>query len=65
MDKPTCTEKKDLAFREMRHRIPLDGSNAIEVYLTSTERNWYRPVMYYMAVMDCENNLHTTIGDHL
>ena len=47
----------DMAFKTMRHRIPLDGSNAHQVFLTSTERNWYRPVMYYMAVMDCDNNL--------
>lgn len=48
----------------MRHRIPLDGSNAHEVYLTSYERNWFRPVMYYVAVMDCDDYLHEAIGDN-
>jgi len=64
MKNPSCEKKMDMAFKTMRHRIPLDGSNAMEVYLTSYERNWYRPVMYYVAVMDCDDYLHEAIGDN-
>ena len=27
-----------------------------------TERNWFRPVMYYMAVMDCDDEIHNILG---
>jgi len=64
MENPTCKEKKQLAFRQQVYRIPLDGSEAEESYITETERNDKQPVMYYMAVMDCDNNIHNAIGDH-
>lgn len=64
MKNPSCAEKRELAFRQLLHRIPLDGSEALESYVTRTERNWHRPVMYYMAVMDCDDNIHNMLGDN-
>ena len=62
MQDPSCADKRELAFRQLAHRIPLDGSEAMESYVTRTERNWRRPVMYYMAVMDCDDNIHNALG---
>ena len=61
MKNPTCEDKQELAFRIDRPRIPLDGT-LIDGYVTKTERNWYMPQMYYMAVMDCDQNIHQTVG---
>jgi len=57
MGNATCEEKKELAFKTELARIPLDGSTGHPFYLTRTERNWYRPMMYYMTVMDCNNQI--------
>ena len=58
---PTCAQKEELAFRISRARVPLDGK-AVEGYVTMTERNWLGPTMYYMAVMDCDDEVHGVLG---
>jgi hypothetical protein len=45
-----------------RARVPLDGKKAVEGYVTMTERNWLGPTMYYMAVMDCDDEIHGVLG---
>ena len=30
--------------------------------MTLTERNWFRPVMYYVAVMDCDDEIQNILG---
>lgn len=58
---PSCKDKEDLAFRKDKARVPVDGSQN-EGYVTLTERNWFRPVMYYVAVMDCDDEIHNILG---
>ena len=60
---PSCKEKQELAFKIDRPRIPLDGSEVIS-WVTKTERNWYHPEMYFMAVMDCDEQIQKVIGDN-
>ena len=31
--------------------------------VTYTERNWYRNVLYYVAVLDCEDDLYKSLGN--
>jgi len=45
-----------LAFRLVRARVPVDGSRS-EGWVTKTERNWHMPSMYFMAVMDCDDEV--------
>jgi len=36
-----------------------------ESYLTRTDRNWFHPVMYYIAVFDCEDDVEKVLGSNL
>lgn len=65
MDKPgaTCQEKEALAFAVERARVPVSG-NTTTGYVTLTERNWFTPMMYYMAVMDCDDEVHSVLGEN-
>jgi hypothetical protein len=29
------------------------------------ERNWFMPKMYYIAVMDCDDEIHDALGDSI
>ena len=50
----SCKEKEELAFKVGRPRLPVDGKET-EYVITNTERNWFHPEMYFMAVMDCHD----------
>ena len=63
LQSPTCAQKEELAFRTTRARVPLDGK-PVEGYVTLTERNWLGPTMYYMAVMDCDGEVHGVLGSN-
>ena len=52
----TCKQKEELAFRLTRARVPLDGTKTTG-WVTTTERNWHLPSMYFMAVMDCDDEI--------
>jgi len=52
LEDPTCKQKEDLAFHISRPRIPIDGTERSDM-VTRTERNWFHPQMYMMAIMDC------------
>ena len=58
---PTCKQKEDLAFQLSRPRIPIDGTERND-FVTRTERNWYHPQMYIMAVMDCHSQVDSVLG---
>ena len=58
-----CKAKQELAMTTNQIYVPLDGSKQIELWLTLTERDWFQPQMYYVAVMDCEDELHMLLGD--
>lgn len=62
-DNLTCEERLDMSFRRSALAIPVDGSKATG-YVTRTERNWFHPSMYYMAVMDCENWIEKMLGEN-
>ena len=34
-------------------------------YVTLNTRNWYNPVMYYLAVMDCDDEAADILGDNI
>lgn len=57
----SCKEKEELAFRLARPRLPLDGTEQTG-YVTYTERNWYHPQIYYMAAMDCYEEMDKALG---
>ncbi len=59
----TCKQKEELAFRLVKARVPVDGSKT-EGWVTKTERNWHMPSMYYMAVMDCDDEVQETLGQN-
>jgi hypothetical protein len=61
LESPTCLQKEEMAFRTARARVPLDGKS-VEGYVTLTERVWTQPTMYYMAVMDCDDEIHGVLG---
>ena len=61
MKNPTCKEKMDLAYKLDYHRVPIDGSENERLVL-KTERNWYHPEMYFIAIMDCHENIQNTLG---
>lgn len=63
LKQPTCKQKEDLAYRITKKYIPLDGSTA-NGYVTTNERNWHHPVMYYMALMDCDDQFYMMFGDN-
>jgi hypothetical protein len=65
MDMPgaSCKEKEALAFAVEHARVPVDGKVG-EGWVTMTERNWYDPMMYYLAVMDCEDEVHSVLGEN-
>ena len=58
----SCMDKMGLAFATDRARLSLDARKW-EAHVTLTERNWYRPVLYYVAVMDCEDEINQLVGD--
>ena len=45
-----------------RARVPLNGSD-YSGRITYTERNWFKSMLYYVAVMDCEDDLYKHLGD--
>ena len=57
----TCAEKYQYALRIERARLPWDGLYT-SGWVTLTERNWYRPVLYYLVVMDCDSELENAFG---
>lgn len=61
MKNPTCLEKQKLAFKIDFPRIPIDGTT-LEHEVTRTVRNWYHPEMYFIAVMDCHEEIQKTLG---
>lgn len=63
LENPTCKDKEELAFRIDRPRIPVDGA-WVESWVTKTDRNWYHPQMYFMAVMDCNDQMANMFGDN-
>jgi hypothetical protein len=65
MDMPgaSCKEKEALAFAVEYARVPVDGKLGTG-WVTMTERNWYNPMMYYMAVMDCDDEVHSVLGEN-
>jgi len=52
-----------MAFRIHRARVPLDGTR-VSGWVTQTERNWYLPMMYYMAIMDCDDEVENVLGQN-
>ena len=58
----SCEAKQALAFATDRARLSLDARKH-EGWVTLTERNWYRPVLYYVAVMDCGDEINQLVGD--
>lgn len=63
MDKPTCSEKHSLASYTSEAALPLDGS-AYKGIITQDARNIYRAHMYYLAIMDCKNEIYNVVGDN-
>ena len=63
MKNPTCEDRKNLAFQIDRARVPINGS-IYEGRITFTERNWFKSMLYYVAVMDCEDELYKQIGEN-
>jgi len=61
MENPTCDDRRRLAFQFDRAKVPIDGSR-VSGYVTYTERNWHRAVLYYLAVMDCDDELFKAFG---
>ena len=57
----TCKDKKSLAWRSDEVRVHLDGTK-YPGYASYHERNWLHPSMYYLAVMDCEDEVHDFLG---
>lgn len=53
----------DLAFVLDWPRIPIDGSETTSL-TTNTERNWFHPEMYFLAVMDCHDEIFKTVGNN-
>jgi hypothetical protein len=31
---------------------------------TNTERNWFNPEMYFLAILDCHDEIHKTVGNN-
>jgi len=58
----TCQDKMDLAFMITNAHIPLSGEKTAG-HITLSERNMYRPVMYYLAAMDCNDAIYHAFGD--
>ena len=50
----SCKAKEKLAMAVNYARVPMDGS-IVENTLTLTERNWFTPERYYIAVLDCDD----------
>ena len=65
MDMPeaSCKEKEELAFAVEHTRVPVNGKPTTG-WVTMTERNWYQPMMYYMAVMDCDDEIYGSLGEN-
>ena len=61
--KEDCRQKEKLALTKTVTPVPLNGEFNYENYLTSTTRNWFRPEMYFISVMDCEDELNLLLGD--
>lgn len=62
MPNPSCKDKEELIFKKTYVNLPIDGTQR-EVRVTLTERNWHMPMMYYMAVMDCQDQIFQYLGD--
>ena len=43
--------------------MPIDGST-LEREVMKTERNWFHPEMYFIAIMDCHESIHNTLGSN-
>lgn len=63
MEKPTCSDKHTLASYTSDAELPLDGSNYKGI-LTQDAKNIFRTHMYYLAIMDCKNEIYNVIGDN-
>lgn len=63
MKDPTCQEKMDLAFVIDWPSLPINGNTRTSL-TTNTERNWFHPEMYFLAVMDCHDEIHKTLGEN-
>lgn len=61
LENPTCHQKQELAFELAWPWVWVNG-NERETMVSNTNRNWFRPEMYYLAIMDCEENLVKTFG---
>ena len=64
LEDPTCSHKHGLASYTSEAQLPIDGSNFKGV-LTDDAKNIYRAHMYYLAIMDCKNEIYNVVGDNL
>lgn len=60
----TCREKENLAWMKEKVRVYLSGQD-YEGYVVRQNRDWFMPKMYYIAVMDCDDEIHDALGDSI
>ena len=63
MENPSCSEKHSLASYTSEASIPLNGTSYKGI-LTDNAKNIYRAHMYYLAIMDCKNEIYKVIGEN-
>lgn len=58
----SCDEKRSFAEQVNQVNLKFDGETVDEGTNTS-KKNMFRSEMYYVAIMDCDSNIYTHLGN--